>query len=132
LGHFLLYEYLCQGSKEYGSGDTNVISHEFETASPVADVEVCVAEPGISVVSATAPFCFGHVVIEVHVDLLLCELGGDGVVDLLFRKPIYTYNILNCQHTCSLVVEAPNWGLFLINFAYTASPLLPNAFWNDF
>jgi hypothetical protein len=71
-----------------------VISHEFEAASPFADVEVCITEPGVSVVSAAAPFCFGHVVVEVHVDLLLCELGGDGVVDLLFHKPIYTCSIL--------------------------------------
>jgi hypothetical protein len=87
LGHFLLYKYLCQSSKEWGSGDTDVISHEFETASPVADVEVCVSEPGVSVVSAAAPFCFGHVVVEMDVDLLLCEFGSNGIIDLIFRKP---------------------------------------------
>jgi hypothetical protein len=48
-----------------------VVSHIFETSAPVGHVEICVAEPGISVVAAAAPFSFGHVVVEMDVDLLL-------------------------------------------------------------
>jgi hypothetical protein len=60
--------------------------HEFETAAPFGDVEVGVAEPGVSIVCAAAPFCFGHVVVEMDVDLLLCELSCNGVVYLLLSK----------------------------------------------
>jgi hypothetical protein len=70
-------------------GNTNVIGHEFETTAPVVDVEVCVAEPGVPIVAAAAPLPFGHVVVEMDVHLLLCELGGDGVEDLWSRKPMY-------------------------------------------
>jgi hypothetical protein len=35
-----------------------MISHKFETTAPVVDVEVGIAEPSISVTSATAPFSF--------------------------------------------------------------------------
>jgi hypothetical protein len=70
-----------------------VISHEFETAAPVRDVEVCVAEPGITIIAAAAPFPFGHVVVEMDVDLLLCELGSDGVEDLLLRKLMHPQHI---------------------------------------
>jgi hypothetical protein len=74
-------------------GNTNVISHEFETTAPVLDVEVRVAEPGITIIAAAAPFPFGHVVVEMDVDLLLCELGSDGVEDLLSRKLMYPQQI---------------------------------------
>jgi hypothetical protein len=62
---------------------TNVGGHELEATAPVGDVEVSVAEPSVSVVCAAAPFCFGHVVVEMDVDLLLCELSGDSVIYLL-------------------------------------------------
>jgi hypothetical protein len=65
-----------------GKGVVYVVSHELETATPVVDVEVCVAEPGVSITGAAAPFGLGHVVVEMDVDLLLCELGGNGIIHL--------------------------------------------------
>lgn len=56
--------------------------HVLQTALPFGDVEVGVVEPGVTVAGGTAPCSAGHVVVEVHVDLLLSELGGDGVVYL--------------------------------------------------
>ena len=50
--------------------DAYVVGHVFETPAPVGHVEFCVAEPGISVVAAAAPLSFGHVVVEMDVDLL--------------------------------------------------------------
>jgi hypothetical protein len=60
-----------------------VVCHEFEAALPFGDVEVGVAEPGVSVVGAAAPFCFGYVVVEMDVHLLVCKFGCDGIIDLI-------------------------------------------------
>lgn len=71
-------------------GMSDMVSHELEAATPVVDVEVSVAEPGVAVAAATAPFPFGHVVVEVNVDLLVCEFGCDGIEDLYLREsPIF-------------------------------------------
>jgi hypothetical protein len=115
-----------------GKGVVYVVSHELETATPVVDVEVCVAEPGVSITGAAAPFGLGHVVVEMDVDLLLCELGGNGIIHLFCASVKKNSLGYIHGHTWSLVVEAPNCGLFLITFLYAASPLLPNAFWNAF
>jgi hypothetical protein len=110
-----------------------VVCHEFEAALPSGDVEVGVAEPGVSVVGAATPFSFGHVVVEMDVHLLVCELGCNGIVDLYRAQSSLDFPETVCQCTCSLVVEAPNCGLFLITFWYTTVPLLvPSAFWNAF
>jgi hypothetical protein len=59
-----------------------MVGHELETSSPIGDVEVCVAEPGVSVAATAAPLSFGHVVVKVDVNLLLCKFSCDGIVDL--------------------------------------------------
>lgn len=63
-----------------------MISHELEAAFPSGDVEVDISEPRIVVVCATAPFCFGHVVVEVDVYLLLGEFSGNGIEYLFSRQ----------------------------------------------
>lgn len=57
-------------------------SHVGEPALPAGDVEVGVAEPGVAVGMAAAPFSFRDVVVEVDVDVLGGCFCGYGVEDL--------------------------------------------------
>lgn len=57
-------------------------SHVGEPSLPVRDVEVGVAEPGVSVGVGAAPFSFRDVVVEVDVDVLGGCFCGYGVEHL--------------------------------------------------
>lgn len=60
-----------------------MVGHEGESALPVCDAEVGVAEPGVAVCVAAAPFSFGDMVVEVDVDFLDVRFCCDGIEDLL-------------------------------------------------
>lgn len=60
-------------------------SHVSEPTPPVGHVEVGVAEPGVSVCVAAAPFSLRDVVVEVDVDVLGGCFCGYGVEDLWGR-----------------------------------------------
>lgn len=59
-----------------------MFSHILKATLPFRHIEIGITEPSISVVGGATPGALGHVVIEVDVDLLLCELCSDRIVDL--------------------------------------------------
>lgn len=60
-----------------------VCGHVLKSALPFGDIEVCVTEPCIAIVSRAAPRALGHVVVKMHIDLLLCELSSNVIVHLM-------------------------------------------------
>lgn len=59
-----------------------MLRHILQTALPVVNVEIGVSKPSVSVSATTAPRAFRHVVVQMNVDALFVQFGGDGIENL--------------------------------------------------
>jgi len=59
-----------------------MFSHVLKASLPFGNIEISVPEPSVAITGRAAPRSFGHVVVEVYIDLLLLELGSNSVVYL--------------------------------------------------
>lgn len=70
-----------------------MFSHVLEASLPFGNVKVSITEPRVAVTGRAAPRSLRHVVVEMNIDLLLLELGGDGIVNLGTVSISYSYTI---------------------------------------